>query len=75
MNEHVKILTDSAIVINRIVQLLEEQGIPTIVKDQAESARLAGYGTFLNDAELYVKKADFKRAEIIIQSFFQNSDQ
>ena len=75
MNEHIKILTDSSIVINRIVQLLEEQGIPSIVKDQAESARLAGYGTFLNDAELYVKKSDFKRAEEIIQSFLQNNEQ
>lgn len=74
MNEHVKILTDSSIVINRIVQLLEEQGITTIVKDQGESARLAGYGTFLNDAELYVKRSDFKRAEVIIQSFLQNNE-
>lgn len=69
MNEHVKILTDSAIVINRIVQLLDEEKIPSIVKDNVESARLAGFGTPSNDVELHVYKSDVNRAEMIIKSF------
>lgn len=69
MNEHVKILTDSGIVVNRIVQLLDEQGITSIVKDNVESARLAGYGTFMDDVELYVKSEDISRAQMIIRSF------
>tara|TARA_A100000171_G_C2115044_1_gene137341 strand:- start:948 stop:1160 length:213 start_codon:yes stop_codon:yes gene_type:complete len=69
MKEHVKILTDRAIVINRIAQLLDEQNIPSLVKDNAESARLAGFGTSSNDIELYVYKADVGKAETVIKSF------
>ena len=75
MNERVKILTDSAIVINRIVQLLDEEKIPSIVKDNVESARLAGFGTSSNDVELYVTKSNFDRAELIIKSFFSKYSQ
>jgi len=71
MNERVKILTDSAIVINRIVQLLDEEKIPSVVRDNVESARLAGFGTSSNDVELYVSKSDTNRAEMIIKSFME----
>jgi len=71
MNERVKILTDSAIVINRIVQLLDEKKIPSVVKDNVESARLAGFGTSSNDVELYVSKSDINRADMVIQSFME----
>ena len=71
MNERVKILTESAIVISRVVQLLGEENISSIVKDNVESARLAGFGTSLNDVELYVYRSDFDRAELIIRSFFE----
>jgi len=75
MNEHVKILTDNAIVINRIVELLDEEKIPSIVKDNAESARLAGFGTSSNNVELYVYKSDVNGAEMIIKSFIKNNSQ
>ncbi len=75
MNEHVKILTDSAIVINRIVELLDEEKIPSIVKDNTESARLAGFGTLSNDVGLYVYKSDVNGAEMIIKSFIKNNSQ
>ena len=75
MNEHVKILTDNAIVINRIVALLDEEKIPSIVKDNAESARLAGFGTSSNNVELYVYKSDVNGAEMIIKSFIKNNSQ
>lgn len=74
MSEHVRILTDSAIVINRIVQLLNVEKIPSIVKDNVESARLAGFGIPSNDVELYVDTSDVNRAEMIIKSF-NNSQQ
>lgn len=71
MNDYIKILTDSSIVITRVVQLLNEENIPSIVKDNVESARLAGFGTFTNDVELYVYKSDVNRAERIITSFME----
>ena len=75
MNERVKILTDTAIVVNRVVQLLDEEKIPSIVKDNVESARLAGFGTSSNDVELYVQKSDLDRAELIVESFFKKYNQ
>lgn len=74
MNEYVKILTDSSIIINRISQLLDEEKIPSMVKDNVISARLAGFGTSSNDVELYVYKSDIDKAETIIKSFFENNN-
>lgn len=75
MNELVKILTDSAIIINRIAQLLDEEKIPSIVKDNVESARLAGFGTPSNNVELYVSEHDINRAKIIIEPFIEKYNQ
>jgi len=66
MTEHVKILTGSAIVINHKAQLLEEQEIASIVKNNAESARLAGFGSFSDDVELFVAQSDAEKASAII---------
>tara|TARA_R110001592_G_scaffold42701_4_gene138599 strand:- start:2112 stop:2339 length:228 start_codon:yes stop_codon:yes gene_type:complete len=75
MSEYVKILTDRAIIINRISQLLDEEKIPSLVKDNAESARRAGFGTSSNDVELYVYKADVDKAETIIKSFSEKNNE
>ena len=72
MKEQVRILTDSAIVVNRIVQLLDEESIPSLVRDNVESARLAGFGTSPNDVELFVHPSDASRAESIIKSLLKN---
>jgi hypothetical protein len=69
MNEHIKIFSNSAIVINRIVQLLEDNKIHSLTKDNVESARLAGFGTSYFNVDLYVYKSDLGIAENIIKSF------
>lgn len=71
MDEHIKIYTDSAIVINSIVQLLEDNKIQSITKNNVESARLAGFGTSYFNVELYVYKSDAARAENIIKAFLE----
>lgn len=69
MNEHIKILTSSSIIINRVASILDYNNISTLIKDNVESARLAGFGTSLNDIELYVKDSDFETAQKIIDEF------
>lgn len=69
MKEHVKILTGSSITINRIAFLLDQKNIPTLIKDNVESARLAGFGTAQNDVDLYVYESDFENAREIIEEF------
>jgi hypothetical protein len=68
MNEHVKVLTNSSIVINKIVQLLAEKNIQSLVKDNVESSKLAGFGTSYFDVDLYVEKEDAEKAKEIIKA-------
>lgn len=73
MKGHVRILTDSSIVINRISQILNENEIPSLVKDDVESARLAGFGTPLNEIQLYVDEEDVDEAKRIIKSILESN--
>lgn len=69
MDKHIKVLTDSSITINRIAFLLDQNGIPTMIKDNVESARLAGFGISPNEVALYVCSSDYERAAKIIEEF------
>ena len=69
MDKHIKILTSSSIIINRIAFLLDQKNIATLIKDNVESARLAGFGTTQNDVPLYVNNSDFESAQKIIEEF------
>jgi coenzyme F420-reducing hydrogenase alpha subunit len=73
MKEHVRILTDSAIVINRIAQILDENKIASLVKDDVESARLAGFGIPSNEVQLYVYESDVDEANRIIKSILESN--
>lgn len=67
MDEHIKIYTDSAIVINRMAQILEENQIHSIVKDNVQSAVMAGFGSTGFEVALYVAKSDYEKAEAILK--------
>ncbi len=69
MNKHIKILTSSSIIINRIASILNQNNIQTIIKDNVESARLAGFATSSNDVELYIDNSDRESAQKIINAF------
>jgi len=69
MNDYVKILTSSSIIVNRIAFLLDQKNISTHIKDNVESGRLAGFGVQQNDVELYVYKSEFEKSQKIIAEF------
>jgi hypothetical protein len=69
MSEFARVLTSSLITINRVASILEEKDIPALIKDNTESARLAGFGISQNEVDLYVKKSDFEKAKKVIQQF------
>lgn len=75
MDEYVKLLTDSFIVVNRVVQVLEEEGVPSMIKDHVESARLAGFGVSPYEVELHVLKRDIMKAKKIVSTFFEDTAQ
>lgn len=62
-------MTNSSIIIHRVASILEENGLSTLIKDNTESARLAGFGTPQNNVDLYVKESDLERAQEIIDDF------
>ncbi len=69
MKEHIKIFTGTSILVNRLAQLLDEKGIPTIIKDTKESGRLAGFGTTGSAVELLIFNSDKDKASPIIETF------
>lgn len=71
MSEFVRLMTGNLITINRVANILEQKDIPSLIKDNTESARLAGFGTPQNDVDLYVNKLDFDKAKNAIQQFEQ----
>jgi hypothetical protein len=71
MDEHIKIYTDSAIVINRMAQVLEENQIQSIVKDNVQSAIMAGFGSSGFEVALYVSKSDYEKAQAILKEMLE----
>ncbi|MBD99155.1 MAG: hypothetical protein CMO34_04860 [Verrucomicrobia bacterium] len=69
MKEHQRMLTSNAMTVQRISAILEQNGIPSMIKDNIESGRLAGFGTAQNDVDLYVNSADLERAKAIIEDY------
>ena len=50
----------------KLCGVLDTVGIVPVVKDQAESARLAGVGTLYTDQEVWVHPDEFKKAREIV---------
>lgn len=68
MNQAIKLLSDSAIVINRVAQILAENNITYRIKDNVESARLAGFGISQNAVDLFIQEEDLIKAEELIRA-------
>ncbi|GEM_PF-3339355 len=67
-----KILTDSAINIDHMADLLNDQDIPSMIKNNNQSASLAGFGSVSNNVDLFVNEGDAENALKIIKQH-QNS--
>ena len=66
-NDYVKIFSGTFIIVQLVVDRLESVGINGIVKDEAESARMAGFGSsFQGYQELYVAKEELDHAIQIV---------
>lgn len=57
-----KLFYGTAIDVTRICSVLDTLDIVPVVKDQAESARLAGFGTINTDQEVWVYPDEFSKA-------------
>lgn len=63
---YVKVFSGSFVEVQRIKQLLQEEGIEPIVKDNSNSALMAGFGAVMpNFQELFVRSDE----ELSVSSF------
>ncbi|MBJ6369384.1 putative signal transducing protein [Snuella sedimenti] len=69
-SNYIKIYTGDFIIVQRIVTELEAIDINPIVKDQTESARLAGFGGGIVPGfqEIFVNKDELDTAVSVVQS-------
>ena len=57
-----KLFHGTAIDVAKLCSVLDTLGIIPVVKDQAESAHLAGFGTLFTDQEIWVHLDEYERA-------------
>ena len=56
----------TAMDVAKLCGVVDTVGIVPVVKDQAESARLAGFGTLYRDQEVWVHPDEFEKAREIV---------
>jgi len=66
-SNHISLHTASFIEIQRLQLDLNDAEIPFLVKNNGESARLAGFASFGDHVELLVSKDDLPIATIILE--------
>lgn len=68
-NDYVKVFSGSSIIVTLINERLEEIGINPVIKDESESARMAGFGASIqNYQEVYVYKDELSKALPIVET-------
>lgn len=68
-NDYVKVFSGSSIIVTLIIERLEEIGINPVIKDESESARMAGFGASIqNYQEVYVYKDELSKALPIVET-------
>ncbi|WP_075344564.1 putative signal transducing protein [Tenacibaculum agarivorans] len=69
MGNFIKIYSGTSILSNRLASLLNDATINTIVKDNQESGRLAGFGTLGKSVDILINDTDLEEAKKIVEEF------
>lgn len=65
---YIKLYEGSFIIVQLIQKKLESQGIVPVIKDEIESARLAGFGVFgSGNQQLFIHESEEREALKIVQ--------
>lgn len=67
----VKVYSGSEIEVAPVKAVLEEAGINPVVKNNVQSATLAGFGSFGQAMELYVEAYEADKAKILITNYIK----
>jgi len=67
-SDYIKVFTGNFILVQRIVEQLQDNGINPIIKDESESGRLAGFGASIQgEQEIYINNDEFIKANRILE--------
>ncbi|MCH2034225.1 MAG: DUF2007 domain-containing protein [Tenacibaculum sp.] len=69
MSGYIKLFSGTSILVNRLAYILDEIGIASIVKDNQESGRLAGFGTLGQSVDLLINEGDYDKAKDSFENF------
>ena len=64
-----KIFSGSEILATALQTKIEDAGIDTLLKNNIQSGRLAGFGTSGMAVELFIEESDFGKANPIVEEF------
>ena len=68
-NDYLKVFSGSFIIVQLVFDRMASVGINAVVKDESESARMAGFGSsFQGFQELYVSKEELDYALPIVEA-------
>ena len=64
-----KVFSGSEILAMALKEKIEAIGVDTVLKNNIQSARLAGFGTMGQAVELFIQETDFSKANPVIEEF------
>ncbi len=64
-----KVFSGSEVLALALKEKIEEVGVAVIIKDNIQSARLAGFGSMGAAVELFIQETDFSKANPVIEKF------
>ena len=73
-SNYTMIFTGDSLIAKQIISRLHEIGIVAIVKDEVESARLAGFASsMLGQVDLYVNNDEVDKAKVMVNEIVMDS--
>ena len=64
-----KVFSGSEILALALQQKIEAVGVETVIKNNIQSAKLAGFGTSAQAVEVFIQETDFAKANPVIEEF------
>ncbi|MGK4569131.1 putative signal transducing protein [Flavobacterium sp. 3HN19-14] len=68
----IKIFSGSEVLAQNLKTRIEEKGVNVVIKDNIQSARLAGFGNADAAVELFIQESDYGKASSAIEDFRMN---
>lgn len=65
----IKVFSGSEILAKNLQNRLEDQHVPSVIKDNIQSARLGGFGNTDLAVEVFIQESDYNKAHKIIDDF------